>query len=51
MSRNALYAVIALLLVGGGVFAYQAYQAKEEKDHSLQIQVGPNGVKVDPPKK
>ncbi len=50
MSRNVLYAVIALLVVGGGVFAYQAYEAKKEKDHSLQIEVGPNGIKVDPPK-
>ncbi|BAF90367.1 MULTISPECIES: hypothetical protein [Azorhizobium] len=49
MSRNALYAIIAVLVVGGGVFAYQAYQAHEEKERSLQIQVGPNGVKVDPP--
>lgn len=50
MSRNVLYAIIALLLVGGGAFAYQAYLAKQEKDHSLQIQMGPNGIKVDPPK-
>ncbi|GGF77892.1 hypothetical protein GCM10007301_42300 [Azorhizobium oxalatiphilum] len=49
MSRNALYAIIAVLVVGGGFFAYQTYQAQEEKKNSLQIQVGPNGVKVDPP--
>lgn len=49
MSRNALYAVIAVLVVGGGYFAYQTYQERQKDERSLQIEVGPNGVKVDPP--
>ncbi|TCT02384.1 hypothetical protein [Aquabacter spiritensis] len=46
MPKSVLYAIIAVILVGGGVYAYQAY----EKDrNTLQIEVGPNGMKVDPP--
>ena len=47
MNRNVLYIVIAILAVVAGVFAYQAY---ERDRNSLQIEVGPNGIKVDPPK-
>lgn len=49
MSRNALYAVIAVLavvIVGAGIYAYNEH---EEDRNSLEIKVGPNGVKVDPP--
>ncbi|GAB4067501.1 hypothetical protein KHC28_17975 [Ancylobacter sonchi] len=46
MSRSVLYAVIAVLVVVAGVFAYQAYQRDQ---NTLQIEVGPKGVKVDPP--
>ena len=46
MPRSVLYGVIALLVVVGGVFAYQAYQRDR---NTMQIEIGPNGVKVDPP--
>ncbi|GLK86277.1 hypothetical protein [Ancylobacter defluvii] len=46
MNRPVLYAVIAVLAVVAGVFAYQAYQRDQ---NTLQIEVGPKGVKVDPP--
>lgn len=46
MSRTLL-AVAVLVLAGvAAVFAYQAY---ERDRNSLQIEVGPQGVKVDPP--
>lgn len=48
MNRNVLYAVIAILAVVAAVLAYQAY---ERQQHSLRIEVGPNGIKVDPPAK
>ncbi|MDR6951089.1 hypothetical protein J2X65_000432 [Ancylobacter sp. 3268] len=46
MNRPVLYAVIAVLAVVAGIFAYQAYQRDQ---NTLQIEVGPKGVKVDPP--
>jgi hypothetical protein len=48
MNRNVLYVVIAILAVVAGVLAYQAY---EREQNSLRIEVGPNGIKVDPPAK
>ncbi len=46
MPKPALYAIIAVLVVVGGVFAYQQY---EKKQNTLQIEVGPKGLKIDPP--
>lgn len=46
MPRSVLYGVIAVLAVIGGVFAYQAY---ERDQNTMQIEIGPGGVKVDPP--
>lgn len=46
MSRTILAALVVVLAVVAGVFAYQAY---ERDQNSLQIEVGPKGVKVDPP--
>ncbi|WP_197028284.1 hypothetical protein [Bosea sp. 117] len=46
MSRTVLYAVIAVLAVVVGVLAYQAY---ERDQNTMQIEVGPKGIKVDPP--
>lgn len=46
MSRSALYIVIVILAVAGGFFAYQAY---EHDRNTLEIEVGPSGIKVDPP--
>ena len=46
MNRTVLTALVVVLAVVAGVFAYQAY----EKDrNTLQIDVGPQGVKVNPP--
>lgn len=46
MNRNVLYALIAILAVIAGIFAYQAY---EREQNTMQIDIGPNGIKVDPP--
>ncbi|MFZ2870308.1 hypothetical protein [Zavarzinia sp.] len=46
MPRNLLIAIIIVLLGVGGFFAYQAYQKDQ---NTLSIEVGPNGVKIDPP--
>ncbi len=46
MNRTVLTALVVVLAVVAGVFAYQAY---ERDKNSLQIEVGPQGVKVDPP--
>jgi len=49
MSRSGLYVIIAVLvLVLGGVAVY-AYQQNEKDQNTLEIEVGPGGVKVDPP--
>ncbi|MGA0564333.1 hypothetical protein ACO2RV_17955 [Ancylobacter sp. VNQ12] len=46
MNRTILGALVVVLAVVAGIFAYQAY---ERDKNSLQIEVGPQGVKVDPP--
>jgi len=46
MNRTILGALVVVLAVIAGVLAYQAY---ERDRNSLQIEVGPQGVKVDPP--
>ncbi|MCS0497081.1 hypothetical protein [Ancylobacter mangrovi] len=46
MSRTMLVALVVILAAIAGVLAYQAY---ERDQNSLQIEVGPKGVKVDPP--
>lgn len=46
MSRTVLAALVVILAVVAGFFAYRAY---ERDQNSLQIEVGPQGVKVDPP--
>lgn len=46
MNRPVLYAVIAVLAVVAAVFAYKAY---ERDKNTMQIEVGPKGIKVDPP--
>ncbi|OYW56113.1 MAG: hypothetical protein B7X99_16455 [Rhizobiales bacterium 17-65-6] len=46
MPKAVLYAIIAVLVVGGGIFAYQQYEKKQD---TLQIEIGPKGMKVDPP--
>ena len=46
MNRNVLILVIVALVAVIGVFAYQAY---ERDQNTLEIEVGPGGLKVDPP--
>jgi hypothetical protein len=44
-NRNALYLIIAVLVVAISVLGYNLYQAKKEPE-GLQINVGPNGLKI-----
>jgi hypothetical protein len=44
-NRNALYLIIAVLVVAVSVLGYNLYQAKKEPE-GLQINVGPNGLKI-----
>jgi hypothetical protein len=44
-NRNALYLIIAALVVAISVLGYNLYQAKKEPE-GLQINVGPNGLKI-----
>lgn len=46
MSRSVLILVIVILAAVAAFFAYRAY---ERDQNTLQIEVGPQGVKVDPP--
>lgn len=44
MSRNALYLVIGLLVVGVAVVGYLLYQ---ERQSGISIEIGEHGVKID----
>jgi hypothetical protein len=44
-NRNALYLIIAVLVVAISVLGYNLYQAKKEPE-GLQINAGPNGLKI-----
>jgi hypothetical protein len=44
-NRNALYLIIAVLVIAISVLGYNLYQAKKEPE-GLQINVGPNGLKI-----
>ncbi|CAA0090607.1 Uncharacterised protein [Starkeya nomas] len=46
MNRTLLTVAVVVL---AGVAAFFAYRAYERDRNSLQIEVGPQGVKVDPP--
>jgi hypothetical protein len=46
MTRNALYAVIAVLAVGAAVLGYQLYQDRQ-KTSSVEISVGNSGLKIE----
>lgn len=45
-NRNVLYLVIGALIVIVGLLGYNLYQAKKQPE-GLQINVGPNGVKIE----
>jgi hypothetical protein len=46
MTRNALYAVIAVLAVGAAVLGYQLYQERQ-KTSGVEISVGNSGLKIE----
>jgi hypothetical protein len=43
---NALYAVIAVLVVVVGVLSYQLYQAKKEPS-GVQLNIGERGISIE----
>jgi len=45
-NRNVLYLIIGVLIVAVGVLGFNLYQAKKQPD-GLQINVGPNGLKIE----
>ena len=45
MSRNALYAVIAVLFVAGGVLGYELY-AQHQKSDGVEIDIGKHGLTI-----
>jgi outer membrane lipoprotein SlyB len=46
MSRNALYLVIAVLAVAGGVVGYLLYQARQ-KTTGIEINIGERGISIE----
>jgi hypothetical protein len=44
-NRNLLIVIIAVLIAGIGILSYNLYEAKKEPK-GLQINVGPDGLKV-----
>ena len=45
-NRNVLYLIVGVLVVAVVVLGYNLYQAKKQPD-GLQINVGPNGLKIE----
>ena len=45
MSRNALYAIIGLLVAAGGVLGYQLYADRHEAGQ-VEIHVGKDGLSI-----
>jgi predicted negative regulator of RcsB-dependent stress response len=46
MNRNALYAIIGVLIVAAGVLGYQWY-AERQKTDRVEIDVGKNGLSIE----
>jgi hypothetical protein len=46
MSRSALYAVIAALVVAGGVLGYELY-TERQKTSGVEIDFGKNGLSIE----
>jgi len=46
MSRSALYLIIGVLVVAGGVIGYQLY-AERQKTDRVEIEVGKNGLSIE----
>jgi hypothetical protein len=45
VNRNLLFLIIGALVVAVGVLSYNVYQERKQPE-GLQINVGPNGLKV-----
>jgi predicted negative regulator of RcsB-dependent stress response len=45
-NRNVMYLIIGALIVAVGVLGYNLYQTKKQPE-DLQINVGPNGLKIE----
>jgi hypothetical protein len=45
MSRNALYAIIAVLVLAGGFMAYRMYEERQ-RTGGVEIQVDKNGLSI-----
>ena len=45
MDRNALYLIIAILAVAGGVMGYQLYSERHQSDR-VEIDLGKNGLSI-----
>jgi hypothetical protein len=45
MSRSALYAIIAVLIISGGILSYELY-AQRQKSNSVEIDVGKHGLTI-----
>jgi hypothetical protein len=46
MNRNALYALIGVLVIAAAVLGYQLYQ-EQHKTSGIEITIGKTGVSVD----
>ena len=46
MNRNALYAVISVLVVAAAIFGYQLYQERQ-KTTGVEISVGKSGISIE----
>ncbi|WP_162901554.1 hypothetical protein [Breoghania sp. L-A4] len=46
MNKNALYGIIAVLVVAAGVLGYQYYQ-ESQKTSGIELSVGERGITVE----
>ena len=46
MNCNVLYAIIGMLAIAAGIFAYQLYQERQ-KTTSIEINVGKSGISIE----
>ena len=46
MSRNALYAIIGILVVAGSVVSYELY-AERKKTDRVEVNIGKNGLSIE----
>ena len=45
-NRNVLYLIIGVLVIAVGVLGFNLYQTRKQPE-GLQINVGPNGLKIE----